>query len=65
MTFEDGDWTSEQRAALVDLHSSLESFKESFGGVLAAGLKPTEALIACGYDVPLFARPMVNTLLST
>lgn len=43
---------------------ALEAFREAFGAVLAAGIKPADALAACGYEVPLFARAMVNSLLA-
>lgn len=57
-------YAPEQAAALEALHANLEAFKLSFGAVVAVGIKPAEALEACGYSVPLFARPMVNTLLA-
>lgn len=58
------DYTPTQAAALAALYDGLEAFKESFAEVIAAGIKPADALAACGYDVPLFARPMVNSLLA-
>lgn len=61
-TFE--DWPVEQAAALAGLNAALEAFREQFGVVIEAGIKPADALEACGYTVPLFARPMVNSLLA-
>lgn len=58
------DYPAEQAAALAALHEALEGFRDSFGLVLSSGLKPAEALAACGYEVPLFARAMVNSLLA-
>lgn len=60
---EGAGWSPEQAQALVGLYDAIEAFKVAFGAVAAAGVKPAEALEACGYVVPLFARPMVNTLL--
>lgn len=58
------DYPAEQAAALAGLQASLEEFREAFGEVIAVGIKPSDALAACGYEVPLFARAMVNSLLA-
>lgn len=62
--FEADGWPPEQAAALAQLHAASEELRSAFGGIIEAGIKPSEALAACGYEVPLFARVMVNSLLA-
>lgn len=58
------DWPPEQAAALAALHETLEGFRDAFATVIRCGIKPADALAACGYEVPLFARALVNSLLA-
>ena len=55
--------STEQAAAVRRLHACLIEFAAALGDCGEAGLKPADALVRCGIEIPPFARPMVNSMI--
>lgn len=56
-------YTPEQAAALEALVASMDAFASALAACQAAGLPPADALVACGVQLPAWAKPMLTPML--
>lgn len=55
-------YDKEQTKALEDLHRAMGTFGQAVLACNEAGIPPADALTAIGIEVPVFFRPILNSM---